>query len=147
MELVPEDTSTDWERLRAAFDVMRKDLNLYIPEEPLADDQTDEEDELLLKEVARRRKPGAVYLTQAGKTLAESSGELRVRCRLTPRYSIGHDLVLWLFNINTSFALRFAELRALYERVVRSLRGQDFEVTWTGDINAPILVRGKWANP
>lgn len=64
---------------------------------------------------------------------------------LTPRYSLGHRLVAWLFSANTSFALRFAEVRALYERVVRSLRGHDLEVTWTGDINAPIIVRGKWA--
>ena len=147
MELVPEDTSTDWERLRMAFEAMRRDLSLYIPEEPRRDDESDDDITAFGKEIERRRKVGGVSMYEKSVQYAKQSGELILVVTLTPHFSLGHKMISALFNANTSFALRDAEVRALYRRVVHALRGHRhrFDARWTESLLDPITVHGKWA--
>lgn len=147
MELVPEDTSTDWERLKEAFEALRKDLDLYIPEGPRLDSESDDDITAFGKEIERSGKVGGVSMYEGAVRFAKQSGELVVIITLTPRLSFGHKLVSALFNGNTSFALRDAENHSLHRRVVTALRGHRFrfDTRWTGNLLDPVSVHGKWA--
>jgi hypothetical protein len=108
MELVI-DGGNDWGRLERVFDGLRTTLNLHIRVGPsLSNDVGPKSDQAfseMMKETVRRRNCGVVYTTPASVQQAQRTGELRLRCFPTQRRSLGHMLIRWLFNENTSFAL------------------------------------------
>ncbi|MEA2235372.1 MAG: hypothetical protein QOC81_96 [Thermoanaerobaculia bacterium] len=144
MELAPEDTSTDWERLRAAFEHLRKEYGVLALDEPQPDESWDEVVDKISDEMEKTGKSGNVCFTEESQAAARESGMLGVSSGVNRRQTVGHRLVAWLFNTNVSFALRDAEKRAFVSRVVRTLRLHGLNAEWPGDTNKAIRVHGKW---
>ena len=158
MDGAGESTGNDWERLKEVFFKMRTDLDVMILETPrvmlprgpgidedLRDEMVDETIAGTMAEMKRRGKLGVIYFYEQDVDHAVSTGDLELSCMVTGHKKLGHRLVKRFFNMNTVFALRYAEKRALMDRIVNYLRGQRFEVSWSGNHADSIIVHGKWA--
>jgi hypothetical protein len=141
---VPEDTRTDWERLRAAFEQMRKEYHMLALDEPQPDEPWIEVVEKLNKKTERAGKTGNVCFTEEAQNYARESGVLGINAGQNSRVTIGHWLVKWLFNANALFAVRDAEKKAFVYRVTRILRLNGLKTEWEGELDKAIRVHGKW---
>ena len=146
MKLVPPDTRSDWERVRAAFEVLRTEQNILANDTPLrGKKRPDHPDRRRLRQEAVRKKMiGYVIFFDEDVDRARRDGELRFFVAATPKTTIGSWLVDKLFSENVAYALTLVEKEAVAEVVEDALDAQGLKVAMRVKAYQRVTVSGEW---
>ena len=146
MKLVPADTRSDWERVRAAFAVLRTEQKILANDTPLpGKKRPDHPDRRRMRQEAVKAKMlGYVVFFEEDVDRARGDGELRFFVDATPKRTIGSWLVDKLFSENVAYALTLVEKEAVAEVVEDALEAQGLKVTTRVKAYQRVTVSGRW---